>query len=252
MFLRSPTSASGRIGVSSLVTGSDSPVSGASSQWMEWFSTSRASAGILSPASSTSTSPGTSSFDAISQFLAAAQHRDHRRQHALQGVERPLRAVFLHEAEHRAKHDDHQNDGRVHVLADKGGEDRGDDQNDDQDVLELVEEEDPGRSLFLVREFVRAVFVQTAGGLLRRKTPQRIYLKFLQCSVDIQRMPRASRGEIALVRRDGLVERPRLGSGISHFCPFALQMTLLQGQRSRLQGWACRRAGDRARSPVPY
>ena len=67
MFLRSPTSASGRIGASSLVTGSDSPVSGASSQWREWFSTSRASAGILSPASSTSTSPGTSSFDAISR-----------------------------------------------------------------------------------------------------------------------------------------------------------------------------------------
>ena len=84
MFLRSPTSASARIGASSLVTGSDSPVSGASSHWSEWFSTSRASAGILSPASSTSMSPGTSSFDAISAFLAAPQHRDHRRQHALQ------------------------------------------------------------------------------------------------------------------------------------------------------------------------
>ena len=66
MFLRSPTRASCRIGASSLVTGNDSPVSGASSHWMEWFSTSRASAGILSPASITSTSPGTSSLDATS------------------------------------------------------------------------------------------------------------------------------------------------------------------------------------------
>ena len=71
-------------------------------------------------------------------------------------------------------------------------QDRRDDQDDDQDVLELVEEQHPGRSLFLVRELVRAVLAQTAPPP-PAKAPQRIDLEFLQGGVDLQRMPRASR-----------------------------------------------------------
>ena len=69
MLRLSPTGASARIGPTSLITGSDSPVRGASSHCREWFSMIRASAGILSPASSTMMSPGTRLFDGTSSSL---------------------------------------------------------------------------------------------------------------------------------------------------------------------------------------
>src|SRR4030095_8504324 len=88
-------------------------------------------------------------------LLAATQRRDHRRQHVLQCIQSLLRAILLHEAEHGAADDDHQDDRSVHVLAHEGGKDGGDDEDYNQHVLELVEEELPRRGALLLGQLVR-------------------------------------------------------------------------------------------------
>ena len=70
MFFRSPIPASSKVmGAMSLSTGTDSPVSAASSTFRELASSKRISAGTISPASKSTISPGTSSWDLMVSTL---------------------------------------------------------------------------------------------------------------------------------------------------------------------------------------
>ena len=92
-------------------TGTDSPVSAASSICRLTASTSRTSAGTRSPARSRMTSPGTSVARRDLALLAVAQHGRRRRRHAAQRLDRALGPVLLDEAQqHREQHDDRDRD----------------------------------------------------------------------------------------------------------------------------------------------
>ena len=134
----------------SFPTGTDSPVRGASSHRKEWFSTNLASAGILSPASRSKISPGTSSFDGTSSSLPPLRSGDRRRKHLLQGLQGALCTILLDKPEDSTEDDDDSNDGCIDHFTDQGRKNNGNEKDDDEDIFELVEEEGEGRNLFLL------------------------------------------------------------------------------------------------------
>ena len=82
-----------------------------------------------------------------------------------------------------------QDDDGIHVLADERGEHRRDEQDDDEDILELIEEQHPGRGFLLLRELVRAVLGEPAGDFLRRETSDGLDLQLLYRGTYVKRMP---------------------------------------------------------------
>ncbi len=126
-------------------TGSDSPVSAASSTCRLTASISRPSAGTLSPAASRMTSPGTSSRAGTSTRLAVAEHGRRGRRHLAQRLDGALGAVLLDEAEQHREQHDHGDDDGLDRVPEHRRERRRDQQDDDEDVLELVEQEAPRR-----------------------------------------------------------------------------------------------------------
>ena len=122
-------------------------------------------------------------------LLSTPQDRYRRRQHALEGFQCLLGAILLHESQHRAENDDDENDAGIHVLADQCRQNRGNDQDDDQDVLELREENFPGRGLLFLGQLVRAVLQKAILDLLGRKTLLRLGIKRFQNGGHFHRMP---------------------------------------------------------------
>ena len=129
----------------------------------------RASAGILSPASTRTMSPGTIS-------RAGTRWRSPSRTTVASGAASAISArtdfsarASCTIAEHRVEHHDHRDDDR---LVGQGGfarilqqpfdhrDDDGDQQDDDQEVLELLEQPLPPRRFGRALELVRAVTVE--------------------------------------------------------------------------------------------
>ena len=141
MLWRSPTVAFCADAAVDLSAGTDSPVSAASSVRRFFTSARRRSAGILSPDSSSTTSPGTSCFGRDHARLAAAQGAGLGGEHVADGVQRLLRLALLDEAEQGVDEDttprmiagvDPQ---AQHQLGEAGAE-----QDVDEDIVELGEE----------------------------------------------------------------------------------------------------------------
>jgi hypothetical protein len=79
------------------------------------------------------------------QLLPVAHGRRGRRRHPFQRFDRPLGTVFLDEAQHGREQDDHGDDDRLGGVPERERQPDRDDQDQDQDVLELLEQEPPGR-----------------------------------------------------------------------------------------------------------
>ena len=159
MSWRSPSGTSSRsIASIDFVEGSLSPVSAACSISSVFAASSRPSAGIRSPASNSTTSPGTSaSASRFTSFAVAAGSgvRDEHRAQRREGVFGP---VLLHEADHRVQqHDDEHDDGGLQLARHGEGHHRGGDQDEDEQIGELGEESSPCRHPHGLGERVRPV-----------------------------------------------------------------------------------------------
>ncbi|MPM33824.1 hypothetical protein SDC9_80405 [bioreactor metagenome] len=89
------------------------------------------------------------------------------RGHIPQRLQRGLRLGLLHGAHEGVNEDDGGNDGRVHSVAQNGGNQCGADEHPNHEILELGQENHrPGAGLSLLQA-VRADFLQPSGGLLR-------------------------------------------------------------------------------------
>jgi len=143
-------------------------VRGASSHLKEWFSTSLASAGILSPASRSKISrnelfEGTSSslpprravIVGESIFFNASKARSAR--------------IFLNKSKNCTENDDDSNDHcinyftllRVNQIGYHRKHDRNE-KDDDEDVFELIDEEGEGGNLFFLFQFIIAIFFKSS------------------------------------------------------------------------------------------
>jgi hypothetical protein len=100
---------------------------------------------------------------------AVAHHRDHRREHLPERIERPLGAVLLDEPEQRAEEHDRQDDPGVHQLAERRRQARRREQDHDQRVLELSQQQPPSRDARGGGDDVRTVAREPSGGLGRRQ-----------------------------------------------------------------------------------
>ena len=127
------------IASSSLSTGTDSPVSIDSSTEVDAVTTKRPSAGTRSPASSSTTSPGTSAGRRHLLHLAAPAHPHDRLEHALERRQRVVGLVLLDEAHDRVDQQHDADDDRVLVVTHRRRDRRRPEQDVDHQVLELVE-----------------------------------------------------------------------------------------------------------------
>ena len=166
MFVRSPIARVAPLRAAVIFsTGSDSPVSAASSTARSTASQTRPSAGTLSPAVSRTRSPGTSSRAGTSRSRAGAHDSRGRRRQPAERFQGPLRAVLLDEAQQRREDDDHGDDDRLGLVAEDRGQAGADEQDQDQDVLELLEQQPPRADSRRSLELVRAVDGQAPRGL---------------------------------------------------------------------------------------
>ena len=147
-------------------TGTLSPVKAASSVCRFATSMSRASAGILSPASIRMMSPGTMSWVAMRCALSIAHDGRFRRGKCHQCPHGLLRARLLDEAERRIQDDDHHDDDRfigqggfARILQQPfhHGDHDGNQQDDDKDVVELLQQTHPPRRFRRALQLVRAI-----------------------------------------------------------------------------------------------
>ncbi len=153
----------------SFSTGNVSPVSVASSTKRSLDSSSRQSPGMMSPAASTTTSPGTTSSTGTSAGLPSRMHRWlhlHDGEELGHGV---VRAPLLPESQQAADRDDAHDDDRVRTVAQEDTEDRGDDQNEDYRALELRQQQAESGGLALGRQGVGTICFKALRGLLGRQ-----------------------------------------------------------------------------------
>src|ERR671917_208121 len=167
MLLRSPRPASSSMGAIPLETGKLSPVSDASEACNAVDSIRRASAGIVSPSSTSITSPGTRSAAGMLRRAPLPERRH-----------RPLGPRLLDVAQSTVQEHDRE-DGHSLVgqsriaLVDPqpDGDRRGDEQQDDERVPELSEKTPPGGHRLLCLELVRAVALEASSRLLGAQAP---------------------------------------------------------------------------------
>ncbi len=156
MFLRSPRAAS-RFASGSVCfsTGTDSPVSAASSTCRLTASISRTSAGLVAGPQQDHIArhefAGRSSISWPSRSTVA------RARPLPQGLDGPFGPIFLEETQQHGKQHDHGDRHGFHPVAQEGRQHRGHEQNDDQYVLELLQQQFPRRHALRRLQFVRAV-----------------------------------------------------------------------------------------------
>ena len=98
-------------------------------------------------------------------LLPCAQGARHRRRHALERLERPLRPVLLDEAQEDREQDDHGDGDRLRGVPERCRDGGGHQQDDDQDVLELPEQQGPGAHPAGRRQLVGPPRRESAGRL---------------------------------------------------------------------------------------
>ena len=159
MSRRSPSGTSSPgTGSTDFSTGVLSPVSAASSISSVAATSRRPSAGILSPASNETMSPGTSSSAGMSTRCAAAARVRLDQEHLLERGDALRRLALLVQAQDRVEHgqaDDH--DPGRELLQGDDADDRRAEQDELHQVAVLAEERPPARLLLRLRELVRAV-----------------------------------------------------------------------------------------------
>jgi hypothetical protein len=97
--------------------------------------------------------------------LAVSDDSGDRRSHFFKGFYGTFGAVFLDKSQPGSEENDDEDDDGIHRFTEYSGKDDCHKQNDYEQVLELFEEETPGRNLFGTEQLVGAVFSQAAYGL---------------------------------------------------------------------------------------
>ncbi len=105
--------------------------------------------------------------------MASAYHLGLGRGHAPQSSQRRFGAALLDHPQESIEHDDGHDGAGFHIVAQDGRQHRGHDQDDDDEVVELLEELVPEGRARRLGQLVRAVPLETAGGLLRRQAELR-------------------------------------------------------------------------------
>ena len=190
MLLRSPRARSSpRSGSVFLCTGTDSPVSAASSTCkIDRLDQSCVGRHLVARVQQNEVAwhePARRNLD----LLAVADHRYGGRGHSPERFERAFRSVLLYEAQHYSEQHDHGDGDRLDAVSEKGGDRRSDQQDDDQDILELPEQNGPGRDTISGLQLVRSVESKSTFDFGLRQAV-RVRAQSRQDAVNGQRMPR--------------------------------------------------------------
>ena len=168
MFSRSPTVAFAGATSVDFSAGTDSPVSAASSVRRFLASIRRKSAGILSPDSSRTMSPGVRSSAGMSRVSPSRTARASAESMLRIEFERLLGAALLQEPEKRIENHDREDDRGVQPQAQHQLDEAGGEQDIDEDVVELGEEPHQRPLLLALRQAVRPVSPSDVRRLPRR------------------------------------------------------------------------------------
>ena len=122
-------------------------------------------------------------------LLAVAHHRGHGRRHAAQGLDGLFGAEFLHEPEEHREDRDDGDHRRLQHVAQEGGEHDGREEQEDEDVLDLIEQDRPGRDPPRRAQLVRPVLRKPALRLGPGKPAGRVRFQPLQSFRDLQPVP---------------------------------------------------------------
>ena len=165
MHSRSPTVALPETASVFFSAGTDSPVSAASSVRRFFASTSRKSAGILSPELEQHDVPGNELFGGKHARLAAAHGPRLGGKHVADRIQRLLGPALLDEPEQPVENDHGEDDRRVDPQAQHQFGEPGAEKNVDKDVVELGEEPHERTPLLALRQAVRPVRLEPGRGL---------------------------------------------------------------------------------------
>ena len=171
MSRRSPSGTSSPVtGSTAFRTGVLSPVSAASSISSVAATSSRPSAGTLSPASKVTMSPGTSSSAGMSTSSPSRRTCAWISEHLLQRGDALGRLALLVQAEHRVEHGQADDDDAGRELLQRDdADDRGAEQDELHQVAVLAQKRLPAGLLLRLRELVRARPAHAAARPRRRR-----------------------------------------------------------------------------------